>query len=180
MAIQNPTTNYNWTLPTVGGSTGAWGTILNTIIGDDVTGIDKVIKAIDTRLTTAETTLASTPTEAVVNRYIVDASGVYSTPKNLLTALTVQFSGATSAAGIINIDLAAVLAAGGPSLLSTDFFFYTFDGWRASDNVIVQSTLSGTGAGNSIDLTCRFRDGAIVASQTINARIVMYFDAAPA
>jgi len=46
MATQNPTSNYNWTLPTVGGSADAWGTILNAIIGDDVTGIDAVVKAV--------------------------------------------------------------------------------------------------------------------------------------
>src|SRR5690606_27975677 len=46
MATQNPTSNYNWTLPTVGGSADAWGTILNAIIGDDATGIDAVVKAV--------------------------------------------------------------------------------------------------------------------------------------
>src|SRR5690606_28486774 len=44
MATQNPTSNYNWTLPTVGGSADAWGTILNAIIADDVTGINAVVK----------------------------------------------------------------------------------------------------------------------------------------
>ena len=46
MATQDPTTNYNWDLPTVAGSSGAWGTALNTIFGDDSTGIDAVVKAI--------------------------------------------------------------------------------------------------------------------------------------
>jgi hypothetical protein len=48
MAIQNPTTNYGWVLPTVGGSADAWGTILNSLLGDDATGIDAVVKALET------------------------------------------------------------------------------------------------------------------------------------
>jgi len=39
------TTNYNWTIPTVGGDTNNWGTILNTTIG-----------SIDTNLNTVSTT----------------------------------------------------------------------------------------------------------------------------
>lgn len=46
MATQDPTTNYSWNLPTVAGSSGAWGTTLNSILGDDSTGIDAVVKAI--------------------------------------------------------------------------------------------------------------------------------------
>jgi len=46
MATQDPTVNYGWDLPTVGGSSGAWGTILNTIFGDDATGIDAIVYAI--------------------------------------------------------------------------------------------------------------------------------------
>jgi len=46
MATQDPTVNYSWNLPTVGGSSGAWGTALNVIFGDDATGIDAVIKAV--------------------------------------------------------------------------------------------------------------------------------------
>lgn len=46
MATQDPTTNYSWDLPTVDGSDGTWGTELNSIIGDDSTGIDAVVKAV--------------------------------------------------------------------------------------------------------------------------------------
>jgi hypothetical protein len=46
MATQDPTANYSWDLPTVGGSSGVWGTALNAIIGDTVTGIDAKLKAV--------------------------------------------------------------------------------------------------------------------------------------
>lgn len=46
MATQDPTTNYSWDLPTIDGSTNTWGEELNAIIGDDVTGIDAVVKAV--------------------------------------------------------------------------------------------------------------------------------------
>lgn len=41
MSTQDPTANYTWNLPNVAGDAGAWGTMLNAIIGDTVTGIDK-------------------------------------------------------------------------------------------------------------------------------------------
>ena len=46
MATQDPTTNYSWDLPTDGGDNGSWGSMLNTILGDDSTGIDAVLKAV--------------------------------------------------------------------------------------------------------------------------------------
>lgn len=46
MAVQDPTTNYTWLLPDVAGDVGAWGAMLRTIIGDDVTGIDAVLSAV--------------------------------------------------------------------------------------------------------------------------------------
>lgn len=46
MAVQDPTDNYNWSLPDVGGDVGAWGAMLRTIIGDDATGIDALLQAI--------------------------------------------------------------------------------------------------------------------------------------
>lgn len=48
MATEDPTVNYTWNLPDVGGDTGAWGTALNTIIGDDATGIDARLYAVST------------------------------------------------------------------------------------------------------------------------------------
>ena len=48
MAIQNPTSNFGWTLPVVGASIGTWGTLLNTILGDDGAGsLDSILKAIE-------------------------------------------------------------------------------------------------------------------------------------
>ena len=46
MAVQDPTTNYSWDLPNVNGDDGVWGGRLREILGDDVTGLDAVVKAI--------------------------------------------------------------------------------------------------------------------------------------
>ncbi len=48
MATQDPTTNYGWLLPDQGGDAGAWGTMLNAIIGDDAEGIDFELDAVST------------------------------------------------------------------------------------------------------------------------------------
>jgi hypothetical protein len=46
MATSDPTVNYSWNLPANGGDSSAWGTMLNTIIGDTVTGIDAILKSV--------------------------------------------------------------------------------------------------------------------------------------
>lgn len=53
MAINDPTTNFGWNLPNVGGDTDAWGDILNELIGGDGVGgndegIDKVLGDVKT------------------------------------------------------------------------------------------------------------------------------------
>jgi hypothetical protein len=46
MAVQDPSTNYSWNLPNDLADDGAWGAMLRTIIGDDSTGIDAIIKGV--------------------------------------------------------------------------------------------------------------------------------------
>jgi hypothetical protein len=46
MAVTDPTPNYNWDLPDVAADVGTWGTKLREILGNTVTGIDAVVKAI--------------------------------------------------------------------------------------------------------------------------------------
>ena len=46
MADQNPTTNYSWALPIPDGSANVWGELLNTVLGDDATGVDAIVKAV--------------------------------------------------------------------------------------------------------------------------------------
>lgn len=46
MATQDPSENYGWEIPNNAGDSGAWGTMLRALIGDDVTGIDAVVKAV--------------------------------------------------------------------------------------------------------------------------------------
>ena len=48
MATQDPSVNFSWDLPNVSGDTGNWGALLNTILGDDATGIDKVLFDVQT------------------------------------------------------------------------------------------------------------------------------------
>lgn len=43
MATQDPTVNFGFNLPDVGGDSGLWGVLLNAILGDDVAGIDKLL-----------------------------------------------------------------------------------------------------------------------------------------
>lgn len=65
MAVQDPTTNYKWALPDIGGNIGSWGTLLNLVFGNegtiaDVTdpmGIDGVIGQLQLDLDAAETQL---------------------------------------------------------------------------------------------------------------------------
>lgn len=48
MAVNDPTTNFGWELPDVGGDVGAWGGMLRSIFGEDagVLGIDAVLQAV--------------------------------------------------------------------------------------------------------------------------------------
>lgn len=70
MPTQNPTTNYNLILPTVGASADAWGTILNALLGDDVTGIDAIIKTVDTNAKNASNLSSGTvPTARLTGGY---------------------------------------------------------------------------------------------------------------
>jgi len=63
MAVQDPTTNYKWALPDIGGNIGSWGTLLNLIFGnigttsdeEDPMGIDGVIGELQEQVNTLET-----------------------------------------------------------------------------------------------------------------------------
>lgn len=67
MATNDPTTNYNWNLPDVSGDSGAWGTALNVIFGEDVTGIDAVVKAISVKADAALPATGGTMTGLLTN-----------------------------------------------------------------------------------------------------------------
>ena len=61
MAVNDPTTNFGWNLPTDQGDAGVWGALLNTLFGEDggtgVKGIDEIVNEIKT---TADAALART------------------------------------------------------------------------------------------------------------------------
>lgn len=67
MAVSNPTANYGWVLPVVGGSIGSWGGLLNVVIGEDgasggVKGIDQVIADLQAEVDALETDVAALDT----------------------------------------------------------------------------------------------------------------------
>jgi hypothetical protein len=69
------TVNFGWTKPTVGGDTGAWGTILNTlfddidtdleVIDDQADATDAAVAALDTRVDAAELYLVGTVIKSI-------------------------------------------------------------------------------------------------------------------
>lgn len=66
MPTQDPTTNYGWNLPNVGGDVGAWGGLLNSILGDDATGIDPIVKGVSNVANAALPKAGGTMTGAIV------------------------------------------------------------------------------------------------------------------
>lgn len=67
MAVVNPTANYGWTLPNVGGSIGVWGALLNAVFGEDgasgeVKGVDQVVHELQQEVDTLEVDVADLDT----------------------------------------------------------------------------------------------------------------------
>lgn len=106
MAVSDPTSNYGWLLPDVGGDIGAWGGILNAVIGADadeaVKGIDEVIHDLQLALDAAEadivdiaarvTTLEAGIPAALATR--LSLSGAFTIPSDVDTKIlwgTVDF-----------------------------------------------------------------------------------------
>lgn len=78
MATQDPTVNYAWNLPLVGGDVGAWGAMLNAILGDDATGVDAIVKGVSNVANAALPKAGGTMTGnllATDNLYDIGASG---------------------------------------------------------------------------------------------------------
>ena len=161
MATQDPTTNYGWDLPTVGGDTGAWGTKLNSIIGDDATGIDAVIGDIEERLTDVEEAVG---TGAESNTIKVGGGGFFTTLAGLVF---LNIGGTTNSTGHITFSLADS-GFHVENLMSTTNGVVTSHCKRASDGVHVYAEWSSTATGNNtVTLRFRYRDGAVVASNTV-------------
>jgi len=91
--MANPTTNYGWTLPVVGGSQDAWGTILNTMAQD-----------IDDDLDAVETTADQGVTDAAAAQATADAA-LPADGGTLVTGLIGVDDQTTS--GAIDLDLSA-------------------------------------------------------------------------
>lgn len=68
------TTNFGWTKPIVSGSSGAWGTILNTLFDDQDTDVEAVKTTADAALPKAGGTMTGSTFE-YHNRYVANALG---------------------------------------------------------------------------------------------------------
>jgi hypothetical protein len=117
MATQDPTTNYNWDLPTVGGDAGSWGTALNSIIGDDSTGIDTVVKAISVVANAALPVAGGTMTgnlKVLTESYTKEAKGSVSGAITLDCAngnfFTLTLSGNVTSVTLDNLPATAFFA----------------------------------------------------------------------
>lgn len=93
--MPDPTTNYGWDVPTIGGSSGAWGTLLNAVfdeIDEDLAAVEDLTKVFIGALGTSGTVTLDLTT----NRYFtISPSGT----------VTFAFSnvpaGSTEATGVI-------------------------------------------------------------------------------
>lgn len=115
MATQDPTTNYSWNLPDVGGDSGTWGTLLNAILGDDVTGVDAVLSAVST---VADAALARTggtmtgqinaTTQSWATSGEGNISGTHTLDADVSNAFTATVNGAITSLGLSTTSAAAV------------------------------------------------------------------------
>lgn len=114
MATQDPTTNYSWNLPDVGGDSGAWGAALNAILGDDSTGIDAVLKAVSDVANAALAKAGGTMTGNVkifTETYTVSAEGSVSGAV-VLDAATANFFHMTTTGNITSLTFSNEPATG--------------------------------------------------------------------
>jgi hypothetical protein len=90
MAVVDPTTNFEWDLPNNEGDSGNWGNMLREILGDNVTGIDAVLGAV----------------EATADAAMPKAGGVFTGEIDILTA-RYELVNLGSLSGTESVDLTA-------------------------------------------------------------------------
>ncbi len=88
MTVNNPTTNFGWDIPTEGGSSGVWDSLLNSTIGEDSDagalefGIDKVVGDVKTTADAALSRAGGTMTgeiDILTERYLAVNPGTTGT-----------------------------------------------------------------------------------------------------
>jgi hypothetical protein len=96
--MPDPTTNYGWDVPTVGGSSGAWGTLLNAVFDE----IDADLRAAENEAEAAQADADAATTTA--NAALPKAGGVMTGRVDLATA-TMDLISNAAANGTITLDI---------------------------------------------------------------------------
>lgn len=96
--MANPTTNFGWTLPVVGGSQDGWGTILNAMAQD----IDDDLQDVDTIADGAVTDAAAA--QATADAALPKAGGIL-TGRVENNVASVLFSDEGSVSGTLSLDI---------------------------------------------------------------------------
>ena len=123
MAVNNPTTNFGWVMPTEGGSSGTWDTLLNSLMGGDsgeaISGIDEVVGDIKTTADAALPVVGGSMTgelDILTERYVaVDSADTGTVTLDLDTAnffhiapsgtVTIAFSNVPASPDVVFVQI---------------------------------------------------------------------------
>jgi hypothetical protein len=170
MATQDPTTNFSWDLPNVSGDTGNWGTLLNTILGDDATGIDKVLFDVQTTANAALAKAGGTMT-GHLSMLTSDSAGSTissgSGTKTIDLAVANFWASSGNLSGAVILDIVNVNAASGdfeaiilqlsnPGAASSISFYYE----GSPENILWQDGADPTWTAAGIDVIVLYTPNA--------------------
>jgi len=166
MATQDPTVNFTWDLPNVAGDTGNWGALLNTILGDDSTGIDAVLFAVQTTANAALPKAGGTMTGHLAMATASCEGGSISAgsgTKTIDLAVANFYSSAGNLSGAVVLDIVNVQSSSGdfeavilrlqnPGAASSIAFKYE----GATENILWQDGVDPTWTASGADVIVLF------------------------